>query len=135
MSKEYIFKSHIPAVPVPDGITLPEFVLEFADQYASNVAIVEASTGKEYTYEQVVRDTRRFSKALSSLGIRKGNVIVVLLPNVPLYPVIALGIMMAGGVFSGANPQGTSSEIGKQITDSEAKLVVTNNSGHDKVRL
>jgi 4-coumarate--CoA ligase len=131
--EEHIFRSRFPAVPVPD-ITLPEFVLQNAELYANKVAFVEAVTGNEVTYSDVVRDTRRFSKALSSLGIRKGYVVIVVLPNVAEYAIVALGIMAAGGVFSGANPTAHASEIKKQVEAAEAKLIVTNGPNYEKVK-
>ena len=118
---------------MPD-ITLPEFVLQNAELYANKVAFVEAVTGNEVTYSDVVRDTRRFSKALSSLGIRKGYVVIVVLPNVAEYAIVALGIMAAGGVFSGANPTAHASEIKKQVEAAEAKLIVTNGPNYEKVK-
>ncbi|KAF9616625.1 hypothetical protein IFM89_030794 [Coptis chinensis] len=132
-AEEHVFRSQFPAVPVPD-MTLPEFVLHNAELYADKVALVETVTGKEYKYGEVIRDTRRFSKALTSLGLRKGKVVVVVLPNVAEYPIIALGIMAAGGVFSGANPQAHASEIKKQVEDSDAKLIVTSGSIYEKVK-
>ncbi|KAK4597611.1 hypothetical protein RGQ29_015221 [Quercus rubra] len=132
--EEHVFQSRFPAVPVPDNITLPEFVLQNAELYANKVAFVEAVTGKEVTYSDVVRDTRRFSKALRSLGVRKGHVIIVVLPNVAEYAIVALGIMTAGGVFSGANPAAHVSEIKKQVEAAEAKLIVTNGSNYEKVK-
>ncbi|TQD71802.1 hypothetical protein C1H46_042670 [Malus baccata] len=119
---EHIFRSWSPDVRVPDNITLPEFVLQNAELYAGNVAFVEAVTGKKITYGKVVRDTRRFAKALRSLGLKKGQVVVVVLPNVAEYAIVALGIMAAGGVFSGSNPSGHASEIKKQVEVAPAEL-------------
>ncbi|KAI3963848.1 hypothetical protein MKW92_033886 [Papaver armeniacum] len=132
--EQYIFRSKYPAVKVPDDMTLPEFVLQEAELYADKVAVVETMTGKEYTYGQVTRDVRRFATALKSLGFRKGGVVVVVLPNVAEYVIIALGIMSSGGVFSGANPLNHESEIRKQVEDSEAKIIVTNGSSYEKVK-
>ncbi|KAA8528966.1 hypothetical protein F0562_033546 [Nyssa sinensis] len=132
--EEHIFRSLYPSVPVPNDVTLPDFVLQDAELYASKVAFVEAVTGKEYTYGEVVRDIRRFAKALRSLGLRKGKVVVVVLPNVAEYAIVALGIMMAGGVFSGANPSAHASEIKKQVEVADAKLIVTNRSTYEKVK-
>ncbi|KAG1332026.1 4-coumarate--CoA ligase-like 1 [Cocos nucifera] len=132
--EQHIFRSKFSAVPVPQETTLPEFVLQDAEDYADKVALVEASTGKTYTYGEVVRDTRRFAKALRSVGLRKGHVVVVVLPNLAIYPVVALGIMSAGGVFSGANPLALPLEIRKQVEDSDARLIVTNGVTHDKVK-
>ncbi|KAL7135672.1 hypothetical protein ABFS83_11G113700 [Erythranthe nasuta] len=131
---EIIFKSKCPPVHVPDDVTLPEFVLSGAEPYLDKVAVVDSTTGKSYTYGEVKRDVGRFSKALRSLGLRRGRVVVVLLPNVAEYATIALGIMAAGGVFSGANPSGHSSEIKKQVEAADAKLIVTDGSTYHKVK-
>lgn len=131
--EQHIFRSKFSAVPVPEETTLPEFVLQHAEDYADKLALVEASTGKTYTYGEVLRDTRRFAKALRSVGLRKGHVVVVVLPNLAVYPVVALGIMAAGGVFSGANPLALPLEIRKQVEDSDARLIVTNSLTHEKV--
>uniref|UniRef100_A0A0D9W3F4 4-coumarate--CoA ligase n=1 Tax=Leersia perrieri TaxID=77586 RepID=A0A0D9W3F4_9ORYZ len=132
---EHIFRSKFPSVAVPDGVTVPEFVLHGADAYADKVALVEAGPGgKSYTYGEVARDTARFARALRSVGIRKGHVVVVALPNLAVYPVVSLGIMSAGAVFSGVNPRALASEIRKQVEDSEARLVVADEVAFHKVK-
>lgn len=132
--EEIIFRSKYPPVHIPNDVTLPEFVLSGAELYLDKVAFVDATTGKGYTYREVRRDVDRFSKALRSLGLRKGRVVVVVLPNVAQYATIALGIMAAGGVFSGANPSGHASEIQKQVEAADAKLIVTDGSTYHKVK-
>ncbi|KAL5699719.1 4-coumarate--CoA ligase [Ranunculus cassubicifolius] len=132
--EEHVFRSPYGGVPVPSNMSLPDFVLQNAELYLDKVAVVETVTGKEFTYRQVVRDTRRFSKALRSLGLRKGKVVVVVLPNVAEYPIIALGIMASGGIFSGANPQAHTSELKKQVEAADAKLIVTCGSIYEKVK-
>ncbi|KAL2499893.1 4-coumarate--CoA ligase-like 1 [Abeliophyllum distichum] len=132
---EIIFRSKYTPVQVPEDQTLPEFVLSNAEPYLDKVAFVDALTGKGYNYGEVIRDVKRFAKALRSLGLRKGHVVVVVLPNISEYAIIALGIMAAGGVFSGANPNGLSSEIKKQVEAADAKLIVTDGSTYDKVKV
>lgn len=133
LEEEIIFRSRFKPVSVPENLSLPDFVLQDAELYSDNVAFVDAMTGKEYTYGQVTRDTKRFARALRSLGLRKGHVVIVVLPNVPEYAIIALGIMAAGGVFSGANPAAHTSEIKKQLEAADAKLIVTNATIYEKV--
>jgi 4-coumarate--CoA ligase len=130
---EHIFHSQYSPVPVPDNVTLPEFVLQNVEFYGDKVAFVDAESGKEVTYSEVARDIHRFSKALRSLGLRKGSVVIVVLPNVVEYAIVALGIMDSGGVFSGANPASHTSEIKKQVESADAKLIVTNSTTHEKV--
>ncbi|KAJ7945561.1 4-coumarate:CoA ligase-like protein [Quillaja saponaria] len=134
LDEEHIFSSRYPAVSVPENVTLPEFVLQGAELYGDKVAFVEAVTGKEITYNEVVRDTKRFAKALRSLGMKKGHVVIVALPNIAEYAIIALGIMAAGGVFSGANPASHTSEIKKQVQAAHAKLIVTDGPNYEKVK-
>ncbi|GER30709.1 4-coumarate:CoA ligase-like [Striga asiatica] len=134
IDEEIIFRSKYGDVEVPSHLTLPEFVLENVESYYENVAFVDAITGKGYTYRQVKSDVHRFSKALRSLGLRKGQVVVVLLPNVAEYATVALGIMAAGGVFSGANPNAHISEIQKQVEAADAKLIVTDGSTYHKAK-
>ena len=132
--EEHIFRSRFPPVDLPD-VTVPEFVLAGAEAYADKVALVEAAPGgRSYTYGEVAQDVARFARALRSIGIRKGHVVVVALPNLAVYPVVSLGIMSAGAVFSGVNPRAIAAEIKKQVEDSEAKLVVANEVAYDKVK-
>ncbi|KAK7333356.1 hypothetical protein VNO80_30124 [Phaseolus coccineus] len=132
--EEHVFRSQYSPVPIPDNVTLPEYVLQNAELYGEKVAFVDAVTGKGVSYREVVRDVDRFSKALRSLGLRKGHVVIVVLPNVVEYAIVALGIMAAGGVFSGANPSSHVSEIKKQAESADAKLIVTNSSNYEKVK-
>lgn len=132
-NEEIIFRSKYPGVAVPDNLTLPDFVLQDAELYADKVAFVDAVSGKAYTYAEVVRDIKRFAKALKSLGLRKGGVVIVVLPNVAEYGIVALGIMAGGGVFSGANPTAHISELEKQVEAADAKLIVTNGTIYEKV--
>ncbi|XP_028752923.1 4-coumarate--CoA ligase-like 1 [Neltuma alba] len=135
MEEEFIFRSpHSGVVTVPDNVTLPEFVLQNSELYADKVAFVEAGSGKAITHGQVKRDTERFAKALRSLGLRKGHVVIAVLPNVAEYAIVALGIMAAGGVFSGANPAAHASEIKKQAQSADAKLIVANGLNYEKVK-
>ncbi|KAL5216132.1 hypothetical protein ABZP36_007533 [Zizania latifolia] len=131
---EHVFQSRFPLVAVPDGITVPEFMLEGTDAYADMVALVEAVPGgRSYMYGEVVRDTARFARALRSMGIRKGHVIMVVLPSLAVYPVVSLGVMSTGAVFFDVNLRALTAVIKKQVEDSEAKLVVANKGTYDKV--
>lgn len=109
-------------------------MLQGVEEFTEKVAFVEAVTGKAVTYGDVVRDTKRLAKALTSVGLRKGQVMVVVLPNVAEYGIIALGIMSAGGVFSGANPTALVSEIKKQVEASGARGIITDSTNFEKVK-
>lgn len=63
--------------------------------------------------------------ALSNLGIRKGDVILLLSPNSIYFPIICLSVMSLGAIITTTNPLNTTSEIAKQIADSKPKLAFT----------
>ncbi|KAL2332827.1 hypothetical protein Fmac_014040 [Flemingia macrophylla] len=116
-------------------VALPVFVYENSGKYEERCLVVDSRNNKAWvTYSEVVRGVHRFSKALRSLGLRKGHVVIVVLPNVVEYAIVALGIMAAGGVFSGANPASHVSEIKKQAESADAKLIVTNSTNYEKVK-
>lgn len=62
---------------------------------------------------------------MSKLGIQKGDVIMILLPNSPEFVFFFMASSMLGAVATTANPFYTAAEITKQLAASKAKLVVT----------
>ncbi|BBM98203.1 4-coumarate--CoA ligase [Marchantia polymorpha subsp. ruderalis] len=126
--REYIFESKLPAYPIADSaidMTLPEFVLDGAEQDFDRVAIVDSSDGRQYTYSEFRRLVKNVAAGLASLGIHKGDVVCFVLPNVAEYFILVFGVMSVGAIFSGCNPYAHPSEILKQVLSSDAKLLIT----------
>jgi long-chain acyl-CoA synthetase len=61
---------------------------------------------------------------IGELGLAPGDRVALLLPNCLAYPVAALGVLRAGGIVVNTNPLYTEREIGLQLVDSEAAVVV-----------
>lgn len=51
-----------------------------------------------------------------------------------MYPVFFLGIIAAGGRFTGSNPSYTSTELGHHLALSQAKFIITSKAQLDVVR-
>ena len=119
-----IFKSPFPDVVVPDT-TLTPFVLGHASKLGDKVAIVEAGSGRSYTYRQLADGVRKLSAGLHARGFRKGDVLAIMSPNVPEYPIAFHGVATAGGVNTTLNPTYTADEIAFQLNDSRARLLLT----------
>ena len=47
---------------------------------------------------------KRFAAGLRAAGLRTGDRVLLFSPNQLFYPVAFMGVIMAGGVFTGANP-------------------------------
>ncbi|PKY08679.1 putative AMP-binding enzyme [Aspergillus campestris IBT 28561] len=75
---------------------------------------------------------QRLALGLQQNGIKPGDRVLYASGNTPLYPVIFVGIIMAGGVFTGANPTYVPRELAYQLQDSEptiflcSKQILTN---------
>src|SRR5215813_7210943 len=81
--------------------------------------------GRTLTYADTDRLSRNFAAYLQSkLGVRKGDRIAVMLPNLPAFPLTMLGIIRAGAIQVNVNPLYTPRELEHQLNDSGAKAIV-----------
>ncbi len=115
-----IFKSPHPDVSIPDTALSP-FVLGKAGRLGDKVAIVEAGSGRSYTYGQIADGVRKLAAGLHARGFRKGDVLAIMSPNLPEYPIAFHGVATAGGVITTLNPTYTADEIAFQLNDSRAR--------------
>jgi acyl-CoA synthetase (AMP-forming)/AMP-acid ligase II len=89
------------------------------------MALVEASSGRAYTYGELDHLIGRCAAGLTALGFGLGETLVMFLPNLPEWPIVALGAMSAGGAVSGANLMSSASELAYQLRDAKSRFVVT----------
>ena len=119
-----IFKSPHPDVAIPDSPLTP-LVFRHAQRLADKVAIVDAASGRSYTYGQLYGAARKLAAGLHERGFDKGDVLAIMSPNLPEYPVAFHGVALAGGVNTTLNPLYTADEIAFQLQDSRPKLLLT----------
>ncbi|ODM98590.1 4-coumarate--CoA ligase 2 [Orchesella cincta] len=112
-------------MPPITGVTLPEFLFQNLHKWENAPAMKCAITGRQYTHGEVYKRSRSFAAALKQAGFKRNDSICILLPNIPEYPIVALGSMQAGCVVSTVNPLYTRDEIAKQINDCGGKIVIT----------
>lgn len=64
-----------------------------------------AETQKTYTYAQLEKNVAVFATSLvKKFGLKPGDVVAVMLPNCPEFPVVAFGSLQAGCVLTTVNP-------------------------------
>lgn len=66
----------------------------------------------------------RFAAGLQKAGLQPGDRVLLFSGNNLYYPVAFLGILMAGGVFTGANPGYVTRELAYQLKDSGARFLL-----------
>src|SRR5499425_1051759 len=84
--------------------------------------------GQTLTYADTDRLSRNFAAYLQNkLGVRKGDRIAVMLPNIAAFPLAMLGIVRAGGVQVNVNPLYTARELEYQLNDAGVETIVVFN--------
>jgi long-chain acyl-CoA synthetase len=84
--------------------------------------------GQTLTYADTDRLSRQFAAYLQGkLGVKKGDRIAVMLPNIAAFPLAMLGIVRAGGVQVNVNPLYTPRELEHQLNDAGVETIVVFN--------
>lgn len=62
---------------------------------------IDSETGKRMTYGDLYEYAVALSNGLQKVGLAKGDVVVVCMPNCAEYAVATLGVLQCGGIISG----------------------------------
>ncbi|CAM6041020.1 unnamed protein product [Sphagnum compactum] len=122
---EIVYRSLKPLPPLAHS-NLASFILQDACiKYETRTAMVNGATGVEYTYGELREWVASTAAGLIALGVKQHDVVLVLSPNLPEFPVIYLAVVLLGAIVAPTNPLGTESDIVKQVKQSNARFVVT----------
>ncbi len=113
----------IPAIiemPAKDSSLLDIFEKNF-QRYGNKTAFI--CMDASINYRQLDLYSRQIAAYLQSLGLKKGDKVAAMMPNVLQYPVVALGVIRAGMTLVNVNPLYTSRELSHQLEDSGAKAI------------
>ena len=92
---------------------------------ADAAAFVDATAGTSLSFSALRRAALSLASALRlGLGLRRGDVVLVLSHNSLLLPQVLLGVLAAGAVVAAADPDATPAEVGAAARDSGAVMVV-----------
>ena len=112
---------------IPQSIQYPNIPLfEFLDRtskiYGNYTAIVYL--GREITYKELKTFSNRFAAGLHKLGVRKGDVVALFLPNIPQFVIAYYGALKVGATITAVNPLYKEREVEYQLSNSEAETIV-----------
>lgn len=131
---DFLYRSKLPDIDIPYHLPLHSYCFEKLDEFRDRPCLIQGSTGKIYSYGEVELISRKVAAGLAKLGFRKGDVVMLLLPNSPEFVFVFFGASMAGAMATTANPFYTPSDIAKQSGASGARLIVTYAACVDKLR-
>jgi acyl-coenzyme A synthetase/AMP-(fatty) acid ligase len=82
----------------------------------------------ERSFAEVADEANRAGSALRGLGLRPGDRVALLLPDLPEWPACFFGTLKAGGIALGVNTLLTPAEHAYILADSRARVLITHTS-------
>ncbi len=102
--------------------SLSQLLQQSFDAHAQRPAF--AFMGRRTTYAQWDRDSAALAAWFQAQGLRAGERIALMMPNVPQYPIAVAAALRAGLVVVNVNPLYTARELEHQLRDSGASAIV-----------
>ncbi|TRD14874.1 AMP-binding protein [Palleronia caenipelagi] len=121
---ERIWQKHYGSIPsdVETRGTVVDLLHEAVGKWGDKPAFHCLHTN--LSYNEVERLSRDVAAWLQAQGLKKGDRVAVMMPNLLVHPVVSFGIIRAGGVQVNVNPLYTPRELGHQLRDSGAEIIV-----------
>jgi long-chain acyl-CoA synthetase len=102
--------------------SIKELIELSCKQFATRVAYLQM--GAPLSYAQLDQLSATFAAWLQSQGLKRGDRLAIMLPNILQYPVVMCGALRAGLVVVNTNPLYTKAEVEYQLHDSGADALV-----------
>ena len=121
---------------VPHSLTYPQVSLfgtlensarKYPDRPALHLVLRylgPISLGARLSYRELLNEVNRFAAALHALGVRKGDRVALMLPNLPQFVIAFYGAMRVGAIVVNTNPTYTARELEHQFSDAGAETVI-----------
>jgi len=125
------YPADVPAEINPDRYqSLIDMFEQAVGRYADNPAFI--NMGETMSFRKLEERSRAFAAYLQQgLGLKKGDRVALMMPNLLQYPVAMFGILRAGMVVVNVNPLYTPRELQHQLCDSGASaIVIVSNFAH-----
>jgi long-chain acyl-CoA synthetase len=129
-------KSYDPDVPKTlepyPNITVQNFLQEAAKKSPHNVALISSAHvpvfGRQavtLSYSELDTLSDALAAALVNMGLKKGERVAIIMPNIAAFVISYYGILKAGGVVAATNPTYPPDKMQFQINDCDANIVIT----------
>jgi long-chain acyl-CoA synthetase len=103
-------------------LTLVDLVARQAAEHPGRVGL--RFEGARTSYAELLASARAFASALEERGVKRGDRVALLLPNVPQFVVAELGVWLAGGIVAPVNPTYPEEELAGLLSRAGATIAV-----------
>ena len=124
-SARYLRPHYAPGVPgviAPVTEPLSRMLDDAARRFPDRIAL--DFLGKSTTYRQLSEQVARAAEALRRLGVGRGDVVGVILPNCPQHVVIAYAAWRIGAIVAEHNPLAPAAQIREQIELHHGRVII-----------
>ncbi|KAF7887824.1 uncharacterized protein EAF01_010978 [Botrytis porri] len=107
-------------------ISLPSYLFTSSDHpLPDKLAFIDATNrSRFFTHSDFRLYSQRLAAGLIKNGLQPGDRVLLFSSNNLFFPVIIMGIILAGGIFTGANPGFVERELAYQLSDCQAKFLL-----------
>ena len=109
----------------PGGVFLHDAVLATCRRFPDRTALVDASSGRRFTYAEYGETVERLARGFVAAGLQPREVVAICLPNSWEFGVAYHAATLAGGFPTPMNPMYREREIRFQLENSGAVFLVT----------
>jgi len=95
----------------------------------------ENGESRTITYHEMFIQVKKFSNVLKSLGIQKGDRVIIYLPMVPELPIAMLACARIGAIHTVVFSGFSAASIRDRIDDSQSKVVITADGGYRRGKI
>jgi long-chain acyl-CoA synthetase len=111
--------------------TIWEALEDTVERYADRDAFVFLD--EAMSYRRLLELSDRMASALAGAGVKRGDAVLLLLPNTPHFPISYFAALKLGAAVAAAPPNSVQREIDYLIRDSGARTIITLDILYEKV--
>ncbi len=116
---------------IPD-ITIYDQVKASKEKYPHNVAI--SYMGRKFDYTYLLKKIDECAKGFNAYGITKGDIVTIMLPNVPEALIALYALNKLGALANMTHPLSAEEEIKETILLTQSKYLVIYDAQYDKIK-
>ncbi|WP_341668299.1 AMP-binding protein [Alcaligenes sp. SDU_A2] len=126
------YPAGIPASIEDQALQYPSLLSVFEQscaQFAQRTAYI--SMGQHLSYQELEQHALALAGWLQHAGVRKGDRVALMMPNLLQYPICLYGVLRSGAIVVNTNPLYTARELRHQLQDSGAQtIIIAENFAH-----
>ncbi len=129
-------KNYDPGVPASlepyPNVTVHSFLQEAAKKTPNNPALISSAhlpllgrVSNSVSYQELDHYSDALAAGLVDMGLKKGDRVALVMPNIAAFVISYYGILKAGGVVAATNPTYPADKMQFQINDCDSAIVIT----------